>query len=194
MEQYELREVMSGTEESYRWVTLGFSSELEEYDVLHVVCATSVDDEDRLKGMVDLYLERFDQAYSCCGGADEILVGLTSIRVRLNEKGRETLAFDGGVAFQANRNRQLTPWRFSAGCRLWNAASGVALHHPSVPGEYFVSNQENAVSALGTSHGRRRVVDQHFRHFDPSFAGILTHLNTALKARSAKENAALVSA
>jgi hypothetical protein len=81
-------------------VTLGFSSVLEANDVLHVVCATSVEDEDRREGTVDLYLERFDQAYSCHGGADEVLVGFASIEVKLNEKGREALGFDGGVSFR----------------------------------------------------------------------------------------------
>ena len=96
MEQYELQEVTSGIEESSLWVTLGFSSELENNDVLHVVCATSVDDEDRSDGMVDLYLERFDQAYCCYGGAEDVLVGRASIEVRLNHKGREALDFNGG--------------------------------------------------------------------------------------------------
>jgi hypothetical protein len=50
MEEYELEEVSSGVEESFLWVTLGFSSELEENDVLHVVCATTVDSEDRDAG------------------------------------------------------------------------------------------------------------------------------------------------
>ena len=100
MEQYELEEVKSGVEESCLWVTLGFSSELENSDVLHVVCATIVDDQDRSRGMVDLYLERFDQAYCCYGGADVVLVGRASVEVRLNQKGSEALDFDGGVVFQ----------------------------------------------------------------------------------------------
>jgi hypothetical protein len=100
MEQYELHEVMSGTEESSLWVTLGFSSELEVNDFLHIVCATSVDDQDRQGGMVDLYLERFDQASCCYGGADLVLVGQASVEVRLNPKGCEALDFDGGVVFQ----------------------------------------------------------------------------------------------
>jgi hypothetical protein len=100
MEQYGLEEVMSGGEESCLWVTLGFSSKLEEDDVLHIVCATSVDDQDRRGGMVDLYLERFDQAYCCYSGADVVLVGDVSVEVRLNAKGCEALDFDGGVVLQ----------------------------------------------------------------------------------------------
>jgi hypothetical protein len=100
MEAYGLEEVMSGVEESCLWVTLGFSSQLEENDVLHVVCATAVDAEDRNGGMADLYLERFDQAYSCYSGAESILVAPSSVEVRLNDKGCEALDFvGGGVSF-----------------------------------------------------------------------------------------------
>jgi immunity protein 10 of polymorphic toxin system len=100
VELYRLEEVMSGTEESYLWVTLGFSSELEKHDVLHIVCAMSVDDQDRRGGMADLYLERFDQAYSCYGGAEAVRVGNASLEVQLNSKGLKALDFHGGVAFE----------------------------------------------------------------------------------------------
>lgn len=100
MEQYALEEVMSGTEEYCLWVTLGFSSELKENDVIHIVCETSVDAQDREAGRAELYLERFDQAYCCYGGADVVLVAPSSLEVRLNQKGCEALDFDGGVCFQ----------------------------------------------------------------------------------------------
>jgi hypothetical protein len=96
MERYRLDEVMSGTEETYLWVTLGFSSEVEKNDVLHIVCATEVELQDREHGMADLYLERFDQVYCCYGGADLVLATPVSVEARLNEKGRQALDFDGG--------------------------------------------------------------------------------------------------
>lgn len=99
MERYRLEEVMSGTEESCLWVTLGFSSETEPNDVLHIVCATEVELQDRELGMADLYLERFDQAYCCYGGAESLLATAVSLEARLNEKGSQALAFDGGVTF-----------------------------------------------------------------------------------------------
>jgi hypothetical protein len=88
MEQYALEEVMSGTEESCLWVTLGFRSELEKNDVLHIVCATTVDPRDRNGRMADLYLERFDQAYSCYGGADLVVATPSFVEVRMNDKVR----------------------------------------------------------------------------------------------------------
>jgi hypothetical protein len=101
MEQYTVEEVMSGIEDSCLWVTLGFSSELKENDVIHIVCAKTVDEQDRKGGMADLYLERFEQAYCCYGGADQVLVTPSSLEVQLNEKGSEALDLDGGgVSFQ----------------------------------------------------------------------------------------------
>ena len=35
MEEYEIKEIMSGIENEFLWVTIGFSSELENNDVLH---------------------------------------------------------------------------------------------------------------------------------------------------------------
>lgn len=103
MERYALEEVMSGTEESCLWVTLGFTSELEDNDVVHIFCATTVDAQDRDEGMADLYLERFDQSYSCYGGADLVVAAPSSVEVRLNEKGSEALDFEGGgVSFQVS--------------------------------------------------------------------------------------------
>jgi hypothetical protein len=99
MERYTLEEAMSGVEDSFLWVTLGFSSELEAHDVLHIVCATVVDTQDREGGIADLYLERFDQAYSCYGGAELVVVTPSSVEVRLTQAGGEALEFEGGRVF-----------------------------------------------------------------------------------------------
>jgi len=101
MEKYVLEEVMSGTEDSCLWVTLGFASKLEDNDVVHLVCAMAVDAQDRNAGMADLYLERFDQAYSCYGGADRVVATPSTVEVHLNRKGCEALDFEGSdVCFQ----------------------------------------------------------------------------------------------
>src|SRR5262245_61080439 len=98
MERYSLQEVMSGDEESCMWVSLGFTSELEANDVLHIVCGNPVEAEDRDGAFDGLYLERFDQAYGCYGGAELVRVTPLFIEVRLNKKGSEALDFiDGGV-------------------------------------------------------------------------------------------------
>jgi len=99
MERYTLVEIASGIEEECLWVSLGFTSALEEHDVLHIVCATNVDAQDRELGMADLYLERFDQAYCCYGGAESVVVTANQIEVPLNHKGCEALDFEGVVVF-----------------------------------------------------------------------------------------------
>jgi hypothetical protein len=95
---------MSGVEDSYCWVTLGFSSQLNAHDVLHIVCATVASPQDRESGKADLYLERFDQAYSCDGGATQITVTRSSVQVRLNKKGCEALCFQGTVWFDVPKS------------------------------------------------------------------------------------------
>jgi hypothetical protein len=93
--KYEIEEVMSGVEDSCLWVTLHFSSQLHDDDVLHIVCSTTVDRRDRELGMADLYLERFEQANNCYGGAEQIMVTPSSIQIRLNKKGSDALCFEG---------------------------------------------------------------------------------------------------
>ena len=99
METYNLVEILSGEDENCLWVTFGFSSDLQEQDVLHVVCGKSVEDENRCNDTDGIYLERFDQAYSVEGGADSIHISPTVIHVGLNAKGQEALDFKGPVTF-----------------------------------------------------------------------------------------------
>ena len=91
---------MSGDDQDCLWVTLGFSSELRELDVLHVVCARSVDAQDRKTGMDGIYLERFDQAFSGYKGADYIRVCPRVIEIGLNAKGQAALGFNGPVTLR----------------------------------------------------------------------------------------------
>ena len=80
-------------------MSVGFASELERLDVLHFVCATEVDAQDRRLGHDAMYLERFDQAYSCYAGADEILVTSSGVKLKLNPRGRKCLALPEKVEF-----------------------------------------------------------------------------------------------
>ena len=54
--------------------------------MVHIVCATTVDAVDRDSGVAELYLERFDQAYCCYGGADLVVVAPSSVAIRLNQR------------------------------------------------------------------------------------------------------------
>ena len=46
-ESFNVVEISSGLHEETLWVSVGFSSDLEDQDVLHFVCALEVDDQDR---------------------------------------------------------------------------------------------------------------------------------------------------
>jgi hypothetical protein len=92
MPRFALEEVSSGADDGGLWVSLGFVSDLEANDVLHIVGgdADAARDQDDKR----LYLERFDQSYSCEHGGDSVLVRRVSIEIQLSEEAREELAFD----------------------------------------------------------------------------------------------------
>jgi hypothetical protein len=92
-EKYEVRTIRSGSTASYVYVNFGFSSPLEKWDAFHVVCAKKVDDQDREMGMGTIYLERFDQAYSCYQGAESIRAHARGVDLRLTKKGTKALDF-----------------------------------------------------------------------------------------------------
>ena len=98
-ESFQVVEINSGLHEETLWVSVGFSSELQEQDVLHFVCATDVDEQDRRLGHNAIYLERFDQAYSCYDGAKAIVIGTAGVRVELNAHGRESLSLPHKIDF-----------------------------------------------------------------------------------------------
>jgi hypothetical protein len=98
-ESFEVVEISSGRHEDTLWVSVGFSSELQESDVLHFVCAMDVDEQDRRLGHDAMYLERFDQAYSCYSGAEAIVIGATGLQIKLNAHGCESLSLANEVDF-----------------------------------------------------------------------------------------------
>ena len=93
VERHILKWVKSGTLDDTLWVSLGFASRLEALDRLHVVCATASDAQDAKLGMNTIYLERFDQAYSCYKGAHRIEVSPGGVKFRLTAHGRKSLDF-----------------------------------------------------------------------------------------------------
>jgi hypothetical protein len=99
MENYEIKELMAGNDDETLWVTIGFSSELEEFDVLHIVCAEEIDEQDIASNMDGIYLERFDQAYSCYKCASQISVNHNSILIQFNKIGMEALDFSNKIKF-----------------------------------------------------------------------------------------------
>ena len=102
MERYVLEEVMSGIDKWCLWVTLGFSSKREKNDVLHLVCATTVDPTSRARGMANLFLERLDQDESCYPEDVTVVAARTGVTIRLNKKDAKALFFKPGLlSFQA---------------------------------------------------------------------------------------------
>lgn len=102
--RYEVEEIMSGTGEECLWVTVGFASDLEDLDVLHIVCATECNCQHSDVGQNRIYLERFDRAYSCYGGAECIEIQKSKIRFELNAHGVEELDFRSTVEFDVPPN------------------------------------------------------------------------------------------
>lgn len=98
-ETYEVEEISAGVVDNCLWVSIGFSSRIEKQDVLHVVCAMSVDAQDRKLGHDSIYLERFDQAYSCYSGAERIAIEPQDIHVALNPQGSKALSLPRSVSF-----------------------------------------------------------------------------------------------
>ncbi|SFK40022.1 Imm10 family immunity protein [Lysobacter sp. cf310] len=96
MKTYPIEEVHSG-EDDCLWVSLGFASEHEPLDVLHIVCAYEVEPQDREHGMDAICLERDDQSRGGYGGAERILVGERAVEVRLNDAGRAHLELEDGL-------------------------------------------------------------------------------------------------
>ena len=92
-QKFELTGVKSGVSSTDLWVSLGFSSPLERWDVLHIVCAKRFDDQDRELGMDSIYLERFDQAYSCYKAASRIRVHQRGVDLHLTKQGAKALDF-----------------------------------------------------------------------------------------------------
>jgi len=132
-ETYPIEEITAGVADNCLWVSIGFSSKLEKLDVLHVVCAMSVDAQDRTLGHDSIYMERFDQAYSCYSGAERIEVKPQSIEVALKSRGSKNLSLSRNVLF-------VVPPRLKG----WSTASRIFKRMSSMP-------CGRIVSVIGTS-------------------------------------------
>jgi len=84
------------------WVSIGFSSEQKEYDVLHIVGGDATSEQDIRLGLVPIYLERYDQSLSCYRGADAILIKDDALTITLNKTGQNALHLPGVLHFTTN--------------------------------------------------------------------------------------------
>lgn len=95
MNRYRLKTVAAGANAGL-WVSLGFTSALTRKDVLHIVSGdqrTSRGARSRRR----LYVERFDQLYSCNGGAELVRVRARSVEVHLTPRAQHMLSFESRV-------------------------------------------------------------------------------------------------
>ena len=95
MKRYRLLGIASGSNAGL-WVSIGFRSLLKRNDVLHVV-AGEQSTPGGAHSRARLYVERFDQIYSCDGGAEFVRVRPQSIEVRLTPKAATRLSFESNV-------------------------------------------------------------------------------------------------
>jgi len=103
MKRFRLKSIASGANAGL-WVSLGFTSSLKRQDVLHVVSG----DQATVAGARSqrrLYVERFDQLFSCNGGCELVRVRPKSIEVHLTPKAAHLLSFETGVLLFERENR-----------------------------------------------------------------------------------------
>jgi hypothetical protein len=79
------------------FVTLWYSLDDGDEDVVHIVCAREVDPQDRRLGMDGIYLEADDQSRGGYHGADRIVVSDDAVAIELNANGRKALALRDSV-------------------------------------------------------------------------------------------------
>jgi hypothetical protein len=100
IERYIVNTVQSGEEETYIWVSLHFESPATEYDRIHIVCSKRLDHQDRDFGTDPIYLERYDQLFSCADGASEIQITDQAVYIALLENASKQLGFSGSLVLE----------------------------------------------------------------------------------------------
>lgn len=101
---YPLASIKSGHDEMAGiWVSVGFSSEDRDLDVLHIVGGDPISPQHAEYGYLPIYLERYDQSLSCYQGAEQISVGDASLTVILTKKAQDALRLTQQLNFVANK-------------------------------------------------------------------------------------------
>jgi hypothetical protein len=108
MEPREIRRIRSGVDETSAWLSLWYLADPRKLDVLHLVVTAPEYRDSRLGSF---YMERYDQAVACYGGADRIVVGDRGLDIRLNDKGVKALSLDRHLTLVAPE--KLSGWKKS---------------------------------------------------------------------------------
>ncbi len=93
MNEHEINTAQAGIHNGTLWVSLHFESPATTEDRIHIVCATSVDEQDRGQGMNAIYLERLHQGQSGYGLASQIRVTDSAVELQLTPDGLKRLEF-----------------------------------------------------------------------------------------------------
>ena len=95
MQEFVVNTIQLGEEQEaeFLWVSLHFESPASVDDRIHIVSATSVDEQDRRSGMDKIYLERLDQIQAAYGAASSILVTADAIKFDFTADGQRQLGF-----------------------------------------------------------------------------------------------------
>jgi Immunity protein 10 len=105
MSSHQIRRVRSGIEDDVAWVSIWFRTEARNLEVLHIVCGKTI--EDSITG--HLYMERYDQAVACYGGAEKITICNDVIDLQLNKKGTKSLMLEASLALVVSE--ALSGWK-----------------------------------------------------------------------------------
>jgi hypothetical protein len=101
MNEHRINTAQAGEEEDYIWVSLHFESPQTEEDRIHIVCATSTDEQDEANGMNAsmnaIYLERLDQSLAGYGLATSIRVTASAVELEITPDGLQQLEFPGSL-------------------------------------------------------------------------------------------------
>jgi hypothetical protein len=102
MDTIQIEEMGAGADDSTVWVSLGFKSDISPFDVLFIVCAKEKSERHMQLGLDTLYFERFNQAMSCYGGSDKILVEPAAITMHFTSLGMTRMRFSETVRFDTS--------------------------------------------------------------------------------------------
>lgn len=89
-------EVHSGEGDGLQWLSLGFVSEHDPLDVLHIACGQQATGDAACDA---LYLERTDQDLACSGEVRALRIGAMAIELALSPAGAQALALPEYVRF-----------------------------------------------------------------------------------------------
>ena len=94
--EIDIIEVHAGAGDGLLWLSLGFVSAHDPFDVLHIACGQQPTGD---AGCDALYLERTDQDMACSGEVRELRIGALDLDLALSPAGAQALALPERIRF-----------------------------------------------------------------------------------------------